>query len=98
MRGPEAGRETRATTEQAPELTIAGPTGWTFKRVAAVCALVGVATLAAALIITSGGGGYPYPPLFPTAGHPPPRPPVPVARGHPRSLPSRALVPPPPPP
>src|SRR5262249_1089916 len=68
MRGPEAGRETRATTEQAPELTIAGPTGWTFKRVAAGCALVGGATLAAALILTSGGGGYRYRLLFQTAG------------------------------
>jgi phospholipid/cholesterol/gamma-HCH transport system substrate-binding protein len=61
------GRE-RATTEQASASADSTSDRWTFKRVAAVCALVGVATLVAALIITSGSGGYHYRLLFQTAG------------------------------
>jgi phospholipid/cholesterol/gamma-HCH transport system substrate-binding protein len=38
------------------------------RRVAAVCALVAAATLVAALIVTSGNGGYHYRLLFTTAG------------------------------
>jgi phospholipid/cholesterol/gamma-HCH transport system substrate-binding protein len=42
--------------------------GWTRRRLFAVCALIGVAALVAALLITSGGGGYRYRLLFETAG------------------------------